>query len=200
MTSVTVTDSGLPTVRPASSAEGVAMTQRDLLTLTLRARSASDDLIPGTLMASSKGRVVYRILEVTHVRRAGKQGCRVRIVCARVSRADVPEGAKLRQWPRDERAPHGHRRANDRPRCQPIPARRSRRQPASRASAPRHRSCWGSSPNQFARPKRRQKLRSWPGHDASVGIWAWSTAATTAPAFGWKRSVRATVPSCAMQT
>jgi hypothetical protein len=122
MTSVTVTDSGLPTVRPASSAEGVAMTQRDLLTLTLRARSASDDLIPGTLMASSKGRVVYRILEVTHVRRAGKQGCRVRIVCARVSRADVPEGAKLRQWPRDERAPHGHRRANDRPRVSADPS------------------------------------------------------------------------------
>jgi hypothetical protein len=90
------------------------MTKRDQLTLTLRARCPSDDLTPGTLMASPKGRVVYRIVEVTHVRRAGEQGYRVRIICARVSRAEVPEGATLLPWPRDQRAPHGHRRAGDR--------------------------------------------------------------------------------------
>ena len=89
------------------------MTKRDQLTLTLRARGASNGVSPGTLIASPKGRVVYRILEVTHVRRAGERGYRVRIVCARVSRADVPEGAKLLPWPHDRRAPRGSRRAAD---------------------------------------------------------------------------------------
>jgi hypothetical protein len=97
------------------------MTKQDQLTLSLRARSASDNVIPGTLMASPKGRVVYRILEVTQVRRAGKQGYRVRIVCTRVSRVDLPEGATLLPWPRDRRAPHGHRRAADRPRVSADP-------------------------------------------------------------------------------
>jgi hypothetical protein len=92
------------------------MTKLDQLTLTLRATGASDDVSPGALIASPKGRVVYRILEVTHVRRAGEQGYRVRIVCARVGRADVPEGAKLLSWPRDRRAPRGSSRAANRPR------------------------------------------------------------------------------------
>ena len=39
-----------------------------------------------------------------------------------------------------------------------------------------------------------------PGHVASVAIWAWSTAAITAPASGWRRSVRTTAPSCARLT
>jgi hypothetical protein len=97
------------------------MTKRDQLTLTLRARCPSDDLTPGTLMASPKGRVVYRILEVTHVRKAGEQGYRVRIICARVSRADVPEGAKVLPWPRDRRAPRGSRRPADEPRVSADP-------------------------------------------------------------------------------
>jgi hypothetical protein len=97
------------------------MTKQDQLTFTLRARGGVDGLTPGTLMASSKGRVVYRVLEVTHVRRAGEQGYRVRIVCTRVSREDVPEGATLLPWPRDRRAPHGHRRAADRPRVSADP-------------------------------------------------------------------------------
>jgi hypothetical protein len=85
------------------------MTKRDQLTLTLRARCPGDELTSGSLVASPKGRVVYRILEVTRVRRAGEQGYRVRIVCTRVSRADVPEGAKLLPWPRDPRAPRNGR-------------------------------------------------------------------------------------------
>jgi hypothetical protein len=97
------------------------MTNRDQLTLTLRARCASDDLIPGALMASLKGRVVYRILEVTHVRRAGGQGYRVRIVCAGISRADVSDGAEVLPWPRDRWAPRGSRRAADRQRVSADP-------------------------------------------------------------------------------
>ena len=94
------------------------MTKRGQLTLTLRARCASDDLAPGALIASPKGRVVYRIREVTRVR---EQGYRVRIVCARVSRPDAPEGAKLLPWPRDRRAPGGSRRAADGPRMSADP-------------------------------------------------------------------------------
>ena len=80
-------------------------------------------------MASPKGRVVYRVLEVTHVRRAGEQGYRVRIVCARVSRADVPEGAKLLPWPRDQRAPAGAAVVRS-------AARVSRSRPAGAAGSP----------------------------------------------------------------
>jgi hypothetical protein len=50
------------------------MTNRDRLTITLRARWSGDDPVPGTLLASPKGRVVYRVLEVWRVRTAGAQG------------------------------------------------------------------------------------------------------------------------------
>ena len=97
------------------------MTKRHQLTLTLRAKFAGDDLIPGTLFASPKGRVANRILEATHVLRAGEQGYRVRIVCARISRADVLEEAKLLPWPRDRRAPRGSRSAAGPPRVSADP-------------------------------------------------------------------------------
>jgi hypothetical protein len=77
----------------------------DQLTLTLRARPSGGDLVPGTLMASPKGRVVYRILEVRPVRRAGDQGYHVRIVCARLSRSEVSDGAVLLPWCVDPCAP-----------------------------------------------------------------------------------------------
>ena len=56
-------------------------------------------------MASPKGRVVYRVLEVWRVRRAGDQRHALRLVCRRLSRAEVPEGAAVLPWPRDPRAP-----------------------------------------------------------------------------------------------
>ncbi|MEJ0019740.1 MAG: hypothetical protein WDN25_24940 [Acetobacteraceae bacterium] len=77
----------------------------DQLTLTLRARSSGGDLVPGTLMASPKGRVVYRILQVRPVRRAGDQGYRIRIVCARLSRSEVSDGAVVLPWCVDPSGP-----------------------------------------------------------------------------------------------
>ena len=86
------------------SADGGPMTNRDQLTLTLRAKCTSDDLPPGTLIASAKGRVVYQILEVWRVRRAGNQRCALRLVLSRLEHAEVPEGAEVLPWPRDPRA------------------------------------------------------------------------------------------------
>jgi hypothetical protein len=81
------------------------MTSRDQVTFTLRARSAGDDLRPGTLIASPKGGVVYLILEVWRVRRAGDHRRGLRFVCRRLSRTEVPGGAEVLPWPRDPRAP-----------------------------------------------------------------------------------------------
>ena len=78
--------------------------------------------MPGTLIASLNGRVVYRILEVWRVRRAGDQRHALRLVCRRLSRAEVPEGAEVLPWPRDPRAPRGRRREADRPRASADPA------------------------------------------------------------------------------
>ena len=85
------------------------MTQRDQLTLTLRARCIGTEPVPGMLMASPTGRVVYRILEVWRVRRAGNQRYTLRLVCRRLSRTEVPEGAEVLPWPCDPRAPRDSR-------------------------------------------------------------------------------------------
>jgi hypothetical protein len=97
------------------------MTNLDRLTITLRARSIGTEPSVGTLMASPKGGVIYRILEVWRVRRAGDQRYALRLICRRLNRAEVPEGAEVLPWPRDRRAPHGHRRAADRPRVSADP-------------------------------------------------------------------------------
>jgi hypothetical protein len=56
-------------------------------------------------MASPKGRVVYRVLEVRRIRRAGDLGYRIRIVCSRLCRSEVPDDAVLLPWCVDTRAP-----------------------------------------------------------------------------------------------
>jgi hypothetical protein len=94
------------------------MTNREPLTITLRARWSGGDPTPGTLLASPKGRVVYRILEVWRVRRAGDHRYGFRLICARLSRGEVPEGAEVLPWPRDPRAP----RDSSRPRRLPRPS------------------------------------------------------------------------------
>ena len=81
-------------------------------------------------MASPKGRVVYRILEVWRVRRAGDQRYALRLVCRRLSRAEVPEGAEVLPWPRDPRAPRGSRRRGR------SATRVSRSRPAGAAGSP----------------------------------------------------------------
>ena len=172
------------------------MIKRHQLTLTLRARFAGDDLIPGTLFASPKGRVANRILEATPVLRAGEQGYRVRIVCARVSPAEVLEGAKLLPWPSDRRAPRGSRSAAgpQRPSTDPRPpvppaariARIRAKAPLLRelATAPIRQAKAAVETAQLARPRH-------VGRDLGM-----VNAATTAPAFGWRRSVRTTQNGC----
>ena len=95
------------------------MTKRDQLQLTLRAKCASDYLLPGTLMASPKGRVVYRVLEVWRVRRAGDQRYALRLVCKRPGRSEVPKGAVVLPWP-----------------CEPRNSRAGQRKHQSANSAP----------------------------------------------------------------
>lgn len=125
------------------------MTNRDQVTVTLRARTVGDGLVAGALIAAPKGQGVYRVLEVWRVRRAGDKGCAVSL---------------------------------PRPRQRKILARRNRRQPASRASAPRPLSCWRWQQSPSGRRAPRRVPSSSPEHVASVAIWAWSTAAITAPA------------------
>jgi hypothetical protein len=87
------------------------MTNRDPLTLTLRARYSGNDLIPGTFMTSPKVRVVYRVLEVRRVRRAGDQSHRIKIICARLGPSEVPVGAVVLPWCVDPTAPRQRRPA-----------------------------------------------------------------------------------------
>ncbi len=87
------------------------MNKRDQLTLVLRARYSGNEPAVGALMTSPKGRVVFRVLEVRRVRRAGDQGYRIRIVCARLGRFEAPEDAVLLPWCVDPRAPGTRRLA-----------------------------------------------------------------------------------------
>jgi hypothetical protein len=97
------------------------MTNRHQLTITLRARCAAIGLVAGILIAAPKGRSVYRVLEVWRVRRAGDQRYALRLVCRRLNRAEVPEGAEVLPWPRDRRAPRGSRRPANEPRVSADP-------------------------------------------------------------------------------
>ena len=97
------------------------MTKRDQVTITLRARYIGTKPSVGTLVASPKGGVIFRVLEVWRVRRAGDQRYALRLVCRRLSRAEVPEGAEVLPWPRDPRAPRGSRRAAGLPRASADP-------------------------------------------------------------------------------
>ena len=92
-----------------STAEDGVMTKRDQLTLTLRSRCSDNDPTPGALISSPKGRVVYRVLEVRRVRKAGDQTYRIRIICARLGRSDIPEGAVPLPWCVDPPAPRPRR-------------------------------------------------------------------------------------------
>jgi hypothetical protein len=106
-------------VRPATIA---TMTKQDHVTITLRARYIGTEPSVGTLVASLNGRVVYQILEVWRVRRAGDQRyAALRLVCRRLIQAEVPDGAEVLPWPRDPRAPRGSRRAADRQRVSADP-------------------------------------------------------------------------------
>jgi hypothetical protein len=91
------------------SAEGITMTKREQVTFTLRARPAGDDLRPGTLIASPMGRVVYRVLEVWRVRRAGDHRYALRLVLSRVGPDKRPDGADVLPWPCDPCAPRNSR-------------------------------------------------------------------------------------------
>jgi hypothetical protein len=81
------------------------MNNPDRLTLILRARYSGNEPTVGALMASPKGRVVFRVLDVRHVRKAGEQSYRIQIVLVRLNRSDVPEGAALLPWCVDPHAP-----------------------------------------------------------------------------------------------
>ena len=85
------------------------MTKQDHVTITLRARYIGTEPSVGTLVASLNGRIVYQILEVWRVRRAGDKRCALRLVCSRLSRAEVPDGAEVLPWPCDPRAPRNSR-------------------------------------------------------------------------------------------
>jgi hypothetical protein len=139
------------------------MTDRDRLTITLRARSSGDDPVPGTLLASPKGRVVYRILEVWRVRRAGDHRYGFRLVCRRLSQAEVPEGGggatvAVRPSCASREPPRG-RSATTVRRSWPAGAAGS----PHRASAPKHRSCLLSLLSRSAKPRQRRRQRNSPG-------------------------------------
>jgi hypothetical protein len=95
----------------AAATEGVAATKQDHVTITLRARYIGTEPSVGTLVASPKGGVIYRVLEVWRVRRAGDQRYALRLACRRLSRTEVPKGAEVLPWPRDPRTPRQRRPA-----------------------------------------------------------------------------------------
>ncbi len=67
--------------------------------LTLRARWHRTEPHAGQLMASQSGRVVYLIVAVTKVQRAGDPGGhRFRLVCRRLRKAEVPIGSTVLPW------------------------------------------------------------------------------------------------------
>ena len=164
------------------------MTNPDQLTLTLRARDVRATIsAAGALMASPKGRVVYRVLEVWRVRRAGDQRYAIRLVCARLGRAEVPEGAGVLPWPRDPRAPRAATSCRPHPTTSRLtPTRTNHPRPSSRASVPRVRPT--NSPGS-------------PARRGSGAMMACSTVGTTAQGCGSGRRVAGGVASdCARRT
>lgn len=86
------------------------MTLRPLATLTARWPVLGEQPTVGMLMAAKRGRTVYRVVEVTRMnpdRNSG--GYRYRLKCARLTRADVPEGIWIAEWKWDRREPRRHR-------------------------------------------------------------------------------------------
>jgi hypothetical protein len=74
--------------------------------LTLRSRRGHEGLEAGMLIGSPTGKAVYRVLEVTLVRRAGEiQSPRLRIICRRLRAGEAPHGVEVRPWPKDAAAP-----------------------------------------------------------------------------------------------
>jgi hypothetical protein len=74
--------------------------------LTLRSRRSAAGLAVGMLLGSPKGRVVYRVVEVTRLRRAGEvQSPRLRIICRRLQPGEAPHGVEIHPWPKDAGAP-----------------------------------------------------------------------------------------------
>jgi hypothetical protein len=67
--------------------------------VTLRARSFPVEPKIGQLMASESGRVVYRIVRVTKIKRAGDPlGHCYRIVCTRLRKCEVPADSTVLPW------------------------------------------------------------------------------------------------------
>jgi len=86
--------------------------------ITLRARRTQPDLAVGMLLGSPKGRVVYRVVEITRLRRAGElHATRMRVFLARLRPADVPQSVQVLPWPADRQAP----RKPSQTAAQPVP-------------------------------------------------------------------------------
>jgi hypothetical protein len=66
--------------------------------VTLRTRVAQVPPRIGELMASQSGATVYRLIGVTCLRIAGEAGCRYRLTCLRLLRAEVPAGEEVLPW------------------------------------------------------------------------------------------------------
>lgn len=93
--------------------------------VTLRARWEGGVPEAGMLLASRTGKTVYRILGVVRTRVAGEPGRSAwRLTCARVSPAELPEGAQPHPWRPDPRSPRKRQRAGARsgPAEDPEPA------------------------------------------------------------------------------
>jgi len=125
-----------------SSAKGVAMNDPDRVPFTLRARKFDVPPVAGDLIAASKGSGVFRIVHVTSVRTAGDpKSHRFRVICERLTPAEVPEGAVILPWPRDRLPPPPRRRKalGSRPSADPGPPELAgARLDRIRAKAPLH--------------------------------------------------------------
>jgi hypothetical protein len=75
--------------------------------ITLRARRLDQGgLAVGMLLGSPKGKVVYRIIEITKLRRSGEvKPHRLRLVCRRLGPRWVQGAATVHPWPVDRQAP-----------------------------------------------------------------------------------------------
>ena len=86
-------------------------TARTRTVVTLRLRSAEHPPRRGELMANPTGRVVYEVVAVTSLRRAGDARCRYRLSCRRVAAREVPDGAQIHPWKYAPRAPARRRQS-----------------------------------------------------------------------------------------
>lgn len=78
-------------------------------------RSRRTGIAKGMLLGSPKGRVIYRVVQVTKVRVAGDpRPPRLRLSCRRLTAWEIPEGAVVHPWPTDRQAPR---------KARPVPVR-----------------------------------------------------------------------------